>query len=448
MIAALLLAVGLTADAKAIPALADFQPEIDAVHASGGGRVTVPPGEYRIRPLELKSGVELVLSPGARLYASTNWSDYAALPEPALVWATNAAKVKVSGGLIYGEGSHFPFGILAPCRPRLVIFRGCRGVLVEDVHLRDPSRWTLMFDRCRDVTVRRARIHAHVNWNNDGIDVCDTTGVLIEDCDIDADDDAIVFKTRDAAGVCGDAEVRNCRLSSSCNPLKCGTESKGTFRNIRLHHCRIDARTPCVAWNFRRVWDKAETDDFGLSAIALEVVDGGRLENVHVHDIEVSRAVLTPIFIRFGRRNRRTGEGASYLRDVLIENVVCDAVSPLASSITGVPEEADAPALRPEDITIRNCTFSAPGGPSCSEPPPEVPGKYPECIMFHSYLPAHGFYVRHADDVRISNVRFAPRTPDPRPPCVFEDCRRSAFGARCGDLPAEICEKESTEGDW
>ena len=40
-------------------------------------------------------------------------------------------------------------------------------------------------------------------------------------------------------------------------------------------------------------------------------------------------------------------------------------------------------------------------------------------------LPAYGFYVRHADDVRFENVKVETATPDARPAFYMEDCSRS-----------------------
>ena len=47
--------------------LSDIQSRIDAAAKSGGGRVTVPAGEWQIGPLRLASGIELHLEEGARL---------------------------------------------------------------------------------------------------------------------------------------------------------------------------------------------------------------------------------------------------------------------------------------------------------------------------------------------------------------------------------------------
>ncbi len=64
-------AVGWT---DATPAI---QAEVDRISRAGGGRLTVPKGEYVINGLELKSGVELHLEEGAALLSATNLEAYA-----------------------------------------------------------------------------------------------------------------------------------------------------------------------------------------------------------------------------------------------------------------------------------------------------------------------------------------------------------------------------------
>ena len=53
-----------------------IQGAIDACAASGGGRVVVPAGKYKIGSIWLRSRVELHLEMGAELIASENYDDY------------------------------------------------------------------------------------------------------------------------------------------------------------------------------------------------------------------------------------------------------------------------------------------------------------------------------------------------------------------------------------
>ena len=79
-----------------------IQSAIDAMHQSGGGTVYVPPGDYRIGTLHLKSHVTLHLEANASLWGSTDQADYD--PE-CLIYANGAQGITVTGrGAIDGEG--------------------------------------------------------------------------------------------------------------------------------------------------------------------------------------------------------------------------------------------------------------------------------------------------------------------------------------------------------
>jgi hypothetical protein len=136
-------------------------------------------------------------------------------------------------------------------------------------------------------------------------------------------------------------------------------------------------------------------------------VDGVVVSNIRMQNVR------TPIFVRLGNRTPREG---TFLRNVLIEGV--DAAGALCtSSITGVP------GLRPTDITVSNCRLRTQeqGQPGWAQREiPEEAGQYPESWMM-GHLPAFGFYVRHADRVRLRNVECIADKPDARPAIVCDD---------------------------
>ena len=96
------------------------------------------------------------------------------------------------------------------------------------------------------------------------------------------------------------------------------------------------------------------------------------------------------------------------------------ASSAVACSITGVP------GLRPQNIVLRNLDLVFPGGGTAamaSGVPDERERSFPMPTMFRVALPAYGLYVRHADGVRLENVkmRLAPGAEDARPALAAAD---------------------------
>jgi len=411
----------------------DLQREIDAAAERGGGTVCVPVGEHEVKPFVLKSNVTLEFAEGATIFASTNAADYAMDREvPAFIYAENATNVAIVGkGTIDGRGGVFREpkmkapGVRMKVRPFLLRFSRCRNLRLEGFTYKDSGSWGLHLKNCDGVKVKGVTCRNHCNHTNDGIDV-ESANVTIEDCDIDADDDALCFKSEsDRTFPVTNIVVRNCRLASACNALKFGTGSYCDFRDVRIEDCTVTR--PCASWRFdRRKHIPGLTNrNCGIAGMALEVVDGGRMENVTIRNIKVD-GCQTPIFIRHHTRHEPEDPKGTYLRNILIENVSGSCDSRIASSITGVPADGGRPARRPSDITLRNISLSVPGGGTEKDAAAQVPekdGRYPEAHMFNSMaLPAYGFYVRHADRVKFENVKVTLRTPDARKPFVFDDC--------------------------
>lgn len=268
----------------------DVQSLIDGAAASGGGVVTIPPGEWLTRAIRLKSNVELHLSKEATLVfrdeteaclpvVRTSYSaiEYNGLSP--LIYAYGATNVSITGnGVIaprmalwrewflrdtpvafesqrqlyeWGENDipvekrRFPDPVAARLRPCCVEFERCRNVRLADFSIRESPLWCVHLRLCEDVLVRGLDIRAR-GHNNDGIDVNASRNVLIEGCALDQGDDGIVIKSgrdRDGRRVgvpCENVEIRDCVARSGRNLLAIGSEVSGGVRNIFLHDCRAD----------------------------------------------------------------------------------------------------------------------------------------------------------------------------------------------------------------
>lgn len=378
-----------------------LQRAIDDCAEKGGGTVSLPAGQYLTGTLVLKENVNLHLEKGAVLSGSKDITAYPAKGRrKALIFAEKTNHISITGeGEINGNGAAFNKGNDAPDRPTLVLFLDCNNVNVKGVKLTNSGFWTFRFVRCDGVNINKVYIEGHANWNNDGFDI-ESRNVTISDCVVDTDDDAICFKSEDPNYVVENIIVKNCNLSSNCNYIKFGTASAGGFRNIRVSDCILHK---CSKSLFR-FWEKSlpgvTNPITGIAGIALEVVDGGFMEDITLTGLTMED-VQTPIFIRLGRRKTSAN---SWLKNIRIKDITATSVSYIASSITGVP------GLRVEDVEIRDVDFKLKGGGKIAdtkEKVPEVETAYPENRMFGKMLPAYGFYIRHADNIRFVNIQLS-----------------------------------------
>lgn len=425
-----------------------WQGLIDAASAAGGGRVVVGAGRHLVGQLNLKSNVELHIEKGAVLEGLVGLEHYTVTELPysegtwsAIVSAIGVTNVAITGkGVIYGYGqgwdqppTTYPVG-QEGWRARGVFFADSKDIRLEGFTLRDAACWGIVFKCCDGVVARRVTIDSHGNVNNDGFDV-EAKNVLIEDCDVDAGDDAFCIKSNNPDYVVENVIFRNCIGRSHGNVCKVGTATRGTVRNIRFEniHCEpprrdfIDRRTggKNIGRNF---FFRAGYPDFpmgvGFSMAAIENVDGGCVEDIVIDGL-TGFGYRVPLFVRGGDRPtlNRLPHGNQYVfRNVTIRNVKAEGADSTANSISGVER------MPVENVVLENIDIVCRGaGTEASEraktmPVPDVSKRYPECMMFRpSILPAFGLYVDRVNGLTMRNVRFSlgRGSEDVRPPVCF-----------------------------
>jgi alpha-tubulin suppressor-like RCC1 family protein len=399
-----------------------IQSAIDAAHEAGGGIVLLPPGTYRTGSVELKSGVNLHLQEGAAILGSTNRDHYRF---PGLIYADGAHDIAITGpGVIDGQGQAFPS---RGWRVQVFYLQECNGVDVCDVTTQNSGSWTQHYIRCRNLNIRGTTVNSpRPGRNNDGIDLSGCKDVLIEDCLVISDDDAIVIKSQSADRANRNYRVLNNRVLTYRGAFKLGTETRGSFSNLVVRNL----------------------EGWGAKALEIYSVDGTEMENIDIEGVRMHDA-LAAVLIRLGARLRPGYFGPdedrvpgflrqvrikdvhvelsdkSY-REILLEHGVenagvadCHRYEPRESFISGLPEHP-VEAVLLEDVAI-----SSPGGVHtvrAAGTVPERPEAYPASYMF-GRLPAWGLYMRHANGITLRNLTLEPQEPDARPPLVDENVR-------------------------
>ena len=215
----------------------------------------------------------------------------------------------------------------------------------------NPAFWTQTYDQCENLLIDGITVHSRAYWNNDGMDIVDCNGALIQNCYVDATDDAICLKSHSADAVCQNIEVRNNTACSSASGIKFGTASTGGFKNIKIINNTI-------------------FDTF-RSAITIQAVDGGLVENIVVDSL---RSINTgnPIYLVVGER--REGR-RSRMDNVHISNVYAEvpATKPDAGYDYEGPTEDNPRNVSPSgivglqdnkitNVSIENVEIVYPGG--------------------------------------------------------------------------------------
>ena len=408
-----------------------IQKAVDACARDGGGRVLVPAGNYKTGTIVLRSHVNLHVAMGATLYGSTSLSDYRPMKSSyvsprtqtetvQLIYADGEEDIVIDGyGCIDGRGRAFPklsWNDEGITRPHLLRFIQCRDVVVKDITLRNSGCWMQHYLACDRVRIEDITVFNRNNYNNDALDIDGCHNVVVRGLVADSDDDGITLKST-SPRLCENVRIADCVVSSHCNAVKLGTETNGGFRNINISGIVIkpseDQRE-----KFFGQW-------IGSSAISLEIVDGGVLQNVNVSDITVE-GTEAPIFVRLGNRGRgyKDGQVISNIGEidgVHLDNIQIHNAGSMGCSITGLPGHPV------RNVWLSNISIHHQGGVGQSDlkeieqsVADEKEKEYPEATMWGN-LPAKGFFIRHAHNVCFDNVRVATAHPDVRPDFVRID---------------------------
>ncbi len=426
-----------------------IQSAIDNCFAKGGGKVIVPKGTFLTGTIVLKTGVNLHFTEGAILLGSSRREDYQKHDWYALILAKSQKNIKITGsGVIDGQGKLlaedvtrlWKSGVLKNVkphnrpdenhRPQIIEMTDCQGITLENVTIKNAACWVQTYHNCRELTLNKVRVESTAYWNNDGIDIVDCQKVRIKNCCINSADDGICLKSQGIKSRCEDIKIERCTIRSSASAFKIGTASYGGFKHIRVKNLYIY--------------------DTYRSAIALECVDGGILEDVKIKNI-TAKNTGNALFIRLGNRY---GKQPSVVKDIFIKNLTAeipqnkpdtgydtegppaDSVSNLLpSSIVGLPNNL----IKNVHLNDINITFYG-GGKSLNAgqntrqnigqntPPkvPELPQAYPEFSMFGE-LPAWGFYLRHTEGVHFTRIKLKLIEKDYRQPIVLDDASKTVL---------------------
>jgi hypothetical protein len=397
---------------------------IQTCATGGGGVVLFSKGDYVSGTIDLKSGVMLELAAGARILASTNLADY---PErvarrrtvmdsnmdmrQSLIFAEGCERVGIRGaGEIDGRGTHenFPGKQTigpTPGRPFVLRIIDCKQVVLDGITLKDSPCWMQNYLNCEGLILQNLKVESQVNWNNDGIDIDGCRNVIVRGCWVNSEDDGLCFKGASLRPM-ESVLVENCQFYSTCNALKFGTDSQGDFRNVLVRNVEVGGPAADMrAINRRRA----------ISGISWEVVDGGTLENVLATNVRIVRAD-TPLFLRLGNRGRVLPEmpkpKPGILRRVIFQDIAGEDNGARGSIFSGIP------SARIENVVVRDMRINMAGGGTNIPPTTIIPEKeasYPEAKMFGVQVPAYGFWVRHARDVRFVDVDVTATNSDARP---------------------------------
>ena len=438
-------AYGAIGDGKKLEQVA-INKTIEACSKNGGGTVYIPAGKYLSGSIHLKSNINLYLEAGSTIIAAPSsmggYDPPEAFPDTAyqdrghtyfhnsLIWGEGLSNVSITGrGMIDGSALtredtdeerrlvKGPAGV----GNKAIALKQCKNVLIRDITIYHAGHFAIIITGCDRTTLE----NLDIDTNRDGIDIDCCTNTLVSNCRVNSPgDDAIVAKSSYALNkpvITENLIITNCQVSAfkvgtlldgtripdevpwtggswSGGRIKFGTESNGGFRN-----CVV---TNCTFWY--------------SNGIALEMVDGGIMDNIIVSNITMNNVHHYPIYVTLGQRNRgpKATTKMGVIRNIMISNInVIGADSLSGIQITGTP------GYPIEDITLRNISIQYKGGGTLSQASrkfPELGKEYPEPSLL-GVNPSYGLFARHVKGLGLYDVSFTTIKKDERYAIIAED---------------------------
>ena len=466
---------GATGDGKTLDSPA-INKAIEAADAKGGGTVYLPAGEYLSVSIRLKNNIALYLDQGATIVAASPKAGHKYdPPEPnesdqfqdfghthwqnSLIWGIGLENISILGpGKIFGDGlvrsgngsrskeladklrgtapegrtrGKFSYpdardAVESGWGNKSISLKLCRNVIIKDVTIRKGGHFAILATGVDNLTIDNLKL----DTDRDGMDIDCCRNVRISNCSVNSPwDDGICLKSTYALGFNRATEnvtITNCQVSgydegtfldgtykrtdpkkyshdTTTGRLKFGTESNGGFKNITISNCIFD---------YSR-------------GLALEMVDGGDLEDVTITNLSMRDITNAPIYFRHGGRLRAPeGTKVGNFRRVTISNVrIHGGPAEQSVIIAGIP---DHPI---EDLKLDNIRIYYEGGGTkgmASTRPSDRVTDYPE-PQNHGPMPAYGFFVRHVNGLDMKNIEVSYEKPDARPPFVIEQVKGAEF---------------------
>ena len=273
------------------------------------------PGSYRLPAMALEDGMTVYVAGGAivRCYVGPHeWykiNNYSGLKnyDPFYMYDLTGKNITFRGRGIIDQSD-------IPTHSRRSVLINGENIKLEGVIFRNPSEWTVQIKESNNIHVDNIKIIGH-RANSDGIDICSSQNVLVENCFIRTLDDLIVVKTLRDGSEAGHIEVKKCVLwNEVAHALSIGAEITNKVEDVLFHDCDI-------IHDHGREW-----------ALRVYNTDKGLVKNVRFENIRIEETVkFASLWINKAFWTSDAERG--HIRDIIFKDIVLTSLAPLVKGI-------------------------------------------------------------------------------------------------------------------
>jgi len=269
------------------------------------------PGVHQAGEIRPQSGETIYIAGGALVYGS--------------IVANGARGVRVLGRGIL-DGSKWKAR-----ETFFVAFTDCSDIEIRGITLRDSPWWTVVFRRCKQVTVADVKM-LNYRKNSDGIGLVNCSHVTVDDCFVRNYDDSIIVKALDRDINVEDISVRNCVVWCDWGfSLGVTYETRAlSISNLLFQNCDVLHGMACGG------------------VLGLKVGDRATVRNVRFDDIRVEDARVQLLKLLIDNEFSKDAE-RGHIQGVVFRNIALTGGAFVPSTLFGF--DADHYI---EDVTFDN----------------------------------------------------------------------------------------------
>ena len=217
---------------------------------------------------------------------------------------------------------------------RNILYAQGADINLEGIILRDPSVWTIFVRQCDRISINNIKILGY-RANSDGIDICNSRNVTVQNCFVRTNDDLIVVKSFEDQGPVSHVVVKNCTLwNQLAHALSLGAELREDVSDVLFTNCDIIHDTS-REWAMRIFHSDAS------------LISNIKFENVRV---EESRQLIS---LWIGKTASTFEKGLGNIQGVSFKNIKAYG-SPLAVQLTGGDNEHGIKDVTFEHVLLNN----------------------------------------------------------------------------------------------
>ncbi len=209
-------------------------------------------------------------------------------------------------------------------------------IRMEGVILRNSSVWTVSLRGADRVEIDNIKLLGH-RANSDGIDICDSWDVLVENCFIRTLDDLIVVKTYNRENGSGNVLARKCVLwNEVAHALSIGAEIQQLVDGVTFTDCDIIG-DHCREWSLR-----------------VYQCDKGIVRNIRFENIRIEEAVkFASLWIN--EATWSTDPERGHIENVVFKDIVVNNPGPLVKGmeLLGFDEGHAIRQVHVENVVVR-----------------------------------------------------------------------------------------------